>query len=179
MRTKPYRTKWRDMAFRDQPFGERFHTLGDIAEDVYQQVTPLGSTTRFGFRRPEGLRFSMLPEVVRHMPDFITPTHLVEVVGLGRDGLLKSIKTTKFEALKMWSKIAKMTGLMGLVIFVWNSAEHQFLIVSWENIVKEVTYSKRKHGVQSFESDGNQYYQLEWDRLKDAASTIGSWEDDE
>lgn len=166
------------MAYRDQSFEARYATLGDIAEGVYQEVTPLGSTTRFGFRRPEGLRFSMLPEILRHMPDFVTPTHLVEVVGLGRDGILKSIKTSKYEALKVWSKIAKLTGLMGLVVFVWNSFEHQFLVVSWENIVKEVSYSKRKHGVQKFESDGNEYYQLEWDRLKEAASTIGSWEDE-
>ncbi len=167
------------MAYRDQPFEARYATLGDIAENVYLQVTPLGNTTRYGFRRPKGLKFSMLPEVARHSPDFITPTHLVEVVGLGRDGILKSIKTTKYEALKVWSKIAKMTGLMGLVIFVWNSSEHQFLVVSWEAIVKEVSYSKRKHGVQKFESDGNEYYQLEWDRLKVVASTIGTWEDEE
>ena len=166
------------MAYRDQSFEARYATLGDIAEGVYQEVTPLGSTTRFGFRRPEGLRFSMLPEILRHMPDFVTPTHLVEVVGLGRDGILKSIKTTKYEALKVWSKIAKLTGLMGLVVFVWNSFEHQFLVVSWENIVKEVSYSKRKHGVQKFESDGNEYYSLEWERLKVVASTIGSWEDE-
>ncbi len=164
--------------YRDLPFDQRYATLGDIAENVYLQVTPLGSTTRFGFRRPEGIRFSMLPVTLRAMPDFITPTHLVEVVGLGRDGILKSIKTTKYEALKVWSKIAKLTGLMGLVLFVWNSSERQFLVVSWENIVKEVSYSKRKHGVQKFESDGNEYYSLEWDRLKVAASTIGSWEDE-
>ncbi len=106
------------MAYRDQPFEARYATLGDIAENVYLQVTPLGNTTRYGFRRPKGLKFSMLPEVARHSPDFITPTHLVEVVGLGRDGILKSIKTTKYEALKVWSKIAKMTGLSRKTITV-------------------------------------------------------------
>lgn len=164
--------------FRDQPFAQRFQVMGDTAEDVFLAVTPLGNTTRFGFRRPKGVKFSHFPERYRHMPDFITPTYLVEVVGLGRDGILKSIKTTKYEALKWWNKQAKEGGLLGLVVFVWNSSQKEFIILEWSDIVAEVSYSKRKYGVQAFESDGNTYYRLDWERLRNKAATVGVYDED-
>ncbi len=164
-------------AYRDQSFQQRFATLGDEAEGVYLAVTPLGNTTRVGFRRPKGVKFSQIPEFFRHMPDFITPTYLVEVVGLGRDGILKSLKTTKYEALKFWNKAAKVGGLMGVVLFVWNSSEKEFLILGWKDVVAEVAYSKRKHGIQAFESDGNTYYRLDWLRLRDKSTTVGSYDE--
>jgi len=111
------------------------------------------------------------------MPDFITPTYLVEVVGLGRDGILKSIKTTKYEALKWWNKTAKEGGLLGLVVFIWNSAAKEFITLEWSNIVAEVKYSKRKYGVQAFESDGNTYYRLDWDRLRGKAAVVGVYDE--
>lgn len=166
-------------AYRDQPFSQRFSTMGDEAEGVYQAVTPLGNTTRFGFRRPKGIRFSGIPERLRHMPDFMTSTYLVEVMGLGRDGILKSMKTTKYEALKWWNKVAKEGGLMGLVIFVWNSHKRQFLLLQWSSIVEEVNYSKRKYGIQSFESDGNTYYRLDWERLTKKATFVSGHEPDD
>jgi hypothetical protein len=151
--------------------------MGDEAEDVYQAVTPLGNTTRFGFRRPKGIRFSTFPENLRHQPDFVTSTYLVEVMGLGRDGILKSMKVSKYDALKVWNKIATMLGLMGLVIFVWNSSKKQFLTLTWSSIVEEVAYSKRKYGIQSFESDGNTYYRLDWGRLVKKATFVGTYEE--
>ena len=165
------------MEYRDQPFAKRFATMGDEAEGVYQEARPLGKTTRFGFRRPQGIKFGMLPDVAKHMPDFITTTYLVEVCGLGRDGILKSIKVSKYDALKVWNKIAQMIGLIGVAIFVWNSAEKQYLVLAWKAIVEEVAYSKKKHnGPLAFENDGNQYYPLEWERLKEKAQVIGAWE---
>jgi hypothetical protein len=167
------------MSYRSQPFHQRFATLGDQAEAVYTDVLPLGNSTRFGFRRPEGIKFSSLPEHLRHTPDFVTATYLVEVVGLGKDGILKSIKVSKYEALKVWSKIAKMLGLMGLVLFVWNSAERQFLIIAWSDIVAEVAYSKKTFGIQKFENDQNEYYPIPWSRLVEKSTFIGSHDDDD
>lgn len=167
------------MSFNEQPFHQRFQVMGDTAEAVYEAVAPLGDTTRFGYRRPKGVKFSTFPEIVRHQPDFVTPTYLVEVMGLGRDGILKSMKTTKYEALKVWNKVAKMLGLLGLALFIWNSSKRQFIVIAWQDIVDEVGYSKRKYGVQKFESDGHEYYRLDWDRLTERASFIGSYESDE
>jgi hypothetical protein len=61
--------------------------IGDTAEEVYQKVAPLGNTTRFRFRRPKGVKFGTFPEGIRHMPDFVTASYMVEVMGLGRDRL--------------------------------------------------------------------------------------------
>jgi len=165
------------MSFSEQPFSQRYTVLGDTAEAVYEKVKPLGNTLKFGYRRPKGIRFSHLPPTVRHQPDFITPSHLVEVVGLGRDGILKSIKTSKYEALKVWNKIAKEMGLLGLVIFVWNSHKKTFLVLAWSDIVQEVAYSKRKHGLQTFKNDGNTYYRLDWERLLKRAVTVGTFDE--
>jgi hypothetical protein len=164
------------MAFNEMSFAQRFQVMGDVAENVYREVTPLGNTTEFGFRRPKGVRFGSFPATLRHMPDFVTDTHLVEVMGLGRDGILKSMKLPKYEALKEWNKIAQQIGLMGLVLFVWNSSENQFLVLSWKDIVAEVGYSKKKYGVLAFENDGNEYYRLDWSRLKDKATFVGTHE---
>lgn len=165
--------------FHSKSFKQRFAVMGDTAENVFKEVQPLGNSTRFGFRRPKGVKFTQFPERLRHMPDFITPTYLVEVMGLGRDGILKSLKTTKYDALKWWHKVAKEGGLLGVVLFIWNSSKHEFLILSWDEIVKEVAYSKRKYGVQAFESDGNTYYRLDWDRLREKSVMVGAYDDEE
>ncbi len=161
--------------YRDQSFSQRFATMGDTAEHVYEAVSPLGNTTKFGFRRPKGVKFSTFPVRLRHQPDFVTASYLVEVMGLGRDGILKSMKTTKYDALKGWHKFAKWLGLMGVILFVWNSAEKQFLTLTWDDLVLEVAFSKRKYGVQAFENDGNTYYRLDWDRLKERAAYVGDY----
>lgn len=166
-------------AFHDQTFAQRFAVMGDTAENVYEAVAPLGNTCRFGFRRPKGVKFSTFPEKLRHQPDFVTATYLVEVMGLGRDGILKSMKVSKYDALIVWNKVAKLLGLMGLVLFVWNSSKKQFLTLTWSSIVEEVAYSKKKYGVQTFASDGNTYYRLDWDRLVDKAAYIGTFDDSE
>lgn len=106
----------------------------------------------------------------------MTATYLVEVMGLGRDGILKSMKVTKYDALKVWNKIAIMLGLMGLVVFVWNSSKNQFVTLAWSSIVEEVAYSKKKYGVLAFENDGNEYYRLDWDRLVKKATFVGAYE---
>ena len=165
------------MSFHEQSFAQRFQTMGDYAEAVYMEVKPLGNTTRFGFRRPKGVKFGSLPEGLRHMPDYVTASYLVEVMGLGKDGILKSMKLTKYEALKMWNQFAKRIGLLGVMLFVWNSSEKQYVVLSWGDIVEEVKYSKRTDGIRTFENDGNQYYPLRWERLAARAAFIGHYDE--
>lgn len=150
--------------------------MGDESENVYETIRPLGSTVRFGLRRPEGIKVSQIPETLRHAPDYFTVTHLVECMGMGRDDILKSLKVSKYEALKQWQKIAKQLGLMGVMLFVWSSHHRRFLVINWENVVEEVSYSKKKYGVQTFENDGVQYYRLDWNRLADKAIIQGAHE---
>ncbi len=163
-------------AFHKQSFSRRFSVMGDTAENVYSEVKPLGDTTRFGFRRPKGVKFSSFPPGFRHMPDFITASYLVEVMGLGRDGILKSLKVTKYEALKEWHKLSLRLGGLGVAFFIWNSSKSQYLVLNWKDVVAEVAYSKKKHGVQVFENDGNEYFRLDWARLVDKATFVGDHE---
>ena len=152
--------------------------MGDTAEKVYQKVAPLGDTTRFRLRRPKGVKFGTFPVGFRYMPEFITAFYLVEAMGVGRDGILKSMEESKFGALKEWNKFAKRCGL-GLMVFVWNSSKRQFITLAWADVVREVTHSKKKYGVQQGENDGEAYFRLDWDRLVAAATYVGGYEEDE
>ncbi len=125
--------------------------MGD-AEEVYQKVAPLGDTTRFRFRRPKGVKFGTFPVRFRYMPEFITASYLVVVMGVGRDGILKSMEESKFGALKEWNQFAKRCG-QGLIVFVWNSSKQRFITLAWADVIREVAHSKRKYGVQQSENE--------------------------
>jgi hypothetical protein len=161
------------MSYHDQPFSARQGTLGDIAEDVFMATSPLGNAERFGWRRPENISMKTLTPGIRNMPDFYAASgYLVEVAGLGKDGILKSIKVEKYESLKTWRKIAKMLDLVDVALFVWNSYEERFVLINWESLVKLVAKAKKQNGVQSF-ADGNEYYPINWEWLIDEAAFVG------
>lgn len=161
--------------FSEKPFDQRFSEMGDQSESVYEAVKPFGNTIRFGFRRPKGINFRKLPKTIAHMPDYMTETNLIEVMGLGRDGILKSMKVEKYNALKIWSRVAVILGLdAGIWFFVWNSSQQQFAIVQWSKMVGLIAKSKKQLGVQKFEEDGNEYYPLPWEWLLESASWVGS-----
>ncbi len=165
------------MSFSEQSFSQRFQVMGDAAEAVYEAVAPLGSTTRFGYRRPKGVKFGTFPEALRHAPDFTTASYFVEVMGLGRDGILKSMKLSKYEALKIWHAHGKKIGLLGVALFIWNSSKKQYIVLSWKDIVEEVKYAKRADGIQKFKNDGNEYYPLRWERLVERATFVGNYDE--
>ncbi len=159
------------MTFRSKPFSQRFTEMGDLAEGIYEQARPLGKTTRWGWRRPKAVSIRHMPENVRHMPDFYADTgYLVEVMGLGKDGVLKSLKVSKYEALKIWRKIADLLGL-GLAVFIWNSHTSQYVMLDWPEIVKLVARAK-KRGVEKFENDNNEYYPIDWDWIVELGKPI-------
>lgn len=164
------------MSFREQPFNQRFAVLGDTAEAVYDAVLPLGNGTQFGFRRPKGIKFNNFPENLRHMPDRVTATYMVEVMGMGRDGILRSMKVTKFNALKVWNTIAPKLGLLGVALFVWNSHKKQYLVLSFKSMTKLVNQSMKDYGIQTFEVDGVEYYRINWDDLRKEALLIGEYD---
>lgn len=151
------------MGFSDLPFRERYKTLGDTAERVFIQLSEqgelLGTAVRVGWRRPD---FDMrhMSETLKHFPDFYTERGwLVEVLGCGRDGILK-LKKTKWHALKYWSK-AQPTAF-----FVWNSAERRWVLAAYETIMKHVNRCRRRpDGEGEFTSDGKRYWALRWAEL--------------
>lgn len=162
------------MAFNELPFNQRFKSMGDEAEAVYEEAKPMGLTTRFGWRRPKGITFKKMPLVLRHSPDYYAQAgYLVEVMGMGKDGVLKSLKVEKYNALKVWKRIADLLGLE-LALFIWNSYEQQYVTILWPSLVKLVTKSKRSLGVESFD-DGNEYYPILWEWIIKEAVWVSDW----
>lgn len=156
--------------YRDQGWNQRFSSLGDESEGVYLTVRPLGPTTRYGLRRPEGVAVSKFPPPVAHTPDFITYQHWVEVGGLGRDGIYKSIKVEKWRALLVWQKIGKLLELPGGgMFFCWNSAKKVYALVTMKEMTKLVKRSVEEYGVASFEVDSVEYHPLPWEWILAAA----------
>lgn len=154
------------MAYHQQPWSQRFKTLGDIAEGVFLQVAPLGPAERVGWRRPS-LPMSAMSDFLRHAPDFYTKSgHLVEVMGCGRDGIVK-LKESKYKALLEWAKHQK------LALFVFNSKLNTWVLTPFESVKKAVARARRRGRVAAFENDGNVYFELPYQELqedKDAMS---------
>ena len=160
------------MGYRDQPFHQRFDKMGDEAEGVYAKIKPFGKTIRFGWNRPKGIEFKKLPQILRHKPDFYAEDgYLVEVVGLGKDGILKSIKVEKYEALKTWARIARLLDLE-LAFFIWNSSKNQYALLTWKKLTVLTRRSANKLGIQAFANDGNEYYPIPWEWILEAASWV-------
>lgn len=156
--------------YSKQPWGARFATLGDEAEAIYFQHKPLGPTTRWGFRRPEGVAVSKFPNAVAHTPDAVTYQHYVEVMGMGKDGVLKSVKVEKWSALQVWQKISRLCSMSGgVMFFVWNSSTRTFAVLDFASMTKLVKKSITSLGIQRFENDNNEYHPIPWEWLEAAA----------
>ena len=129
--------------------------MGDEAERKFEELAEDNSFVRFGFNRPP-FRMTNLSSFIRHTPDYVTKAgHLVECMGMGRDGVLK-LKLEKYEALMEWN--AKQP----VLLFVWNSAEEISVAIDWDALKSLVGRSRRDAGVRAF-NDGNEYYPILFD----------------
>ena len=116
---------------------------------------------------------SKMSAVLRHAPDYYAEAgYWVEVMGCGRDGVLKSLKVVKWESLKKWKTFARMAEV-DLVLFVWNSHTEQYVILSWDE-TKELVKKARRRGIEAFH-DGNEYFPILWEWIVDTASFVGTW----
>jgi len=144
--------------YHEQNWSQRFKSLGDEAEAMFTQSLPLGKAQRLGWRRPT-VTMRHMPPTLKHMPDYYTEGGmLVEVMGMGADGILK-LKTTKWEALKWWNKLCPVT------LFLWNSAARCWCTVPWSSL-KWLVRLARISGIKSFENDGNTYYPIQWEWIE-------------
>ena len=163
------------MSFADQPTSVRFMAMGDEAEGVFENAKPLGNAVRFGWRKPKGISISNMPPHLRHTPDYMTESgYFVEVVGLGRDGILKGVKPEKYEALKVWNRISKMLGGKGVLLFCWNSSWRTYAIMDM-NTVKGLVQRAKNRGVETFQ-DGGEYYPIEWRWIVEKAVILEKWD---
>ena len=149
------------MGYREQQWSQRVGTLGDIAEGVFEDVAPFGSSIRFGLNRPPFKVGKLTPEQ-RSAPDYLSGTgFFVEVQGCGRDNILK-VKLEKWNALKAWNK-----HIGEVRFFFWNGNLSEWVAMSWDAVSKLVTKAKRTDGVQEF-NDGNEYVGIHWDWIDGA-----------
>lgn len=133
--------------------------MGDKAElrfEAYckEQQWPF---ERFGWNRPSTGTYHMT-RMLRFMPDFYANAKLWEVMGMGRDGILKSMKLEKWEAMKAWNKVQP------LAFYVWNSSEKRGVVIGWHRMVQLVARARRR-GVLQFH-DGPEYYPIPWEDIE-------------
>jgi hypothetical protein len=148
--------------YRNRSWDERVGTLGDMAEGVFEAISPYGRWERFGWNRPQNVTMRHMAPFVRHAPDYYTQTGvLVEVMGCGKDNLVK-LKVDKYEALKTWNRVANPVAL-----FLWNSSEREWAVLEWDDIKRLFNKAKRK-GVLEFEPDKNKYVAIDWEWVEGA-----------
>ncbi len=107
------------MSFHQQSWAAREGKLGDEAEGVFFSLHP--NSVKYGLDRPP-INLAKVPAFIRYTPDFLMHNRLVEVMGLGRDGLLK-LKVDKLVALNRWGNIFPVS------LFVWNSHRQVWAMV--------------------------------------------------
>lgn len=133
-------------AFHEQGWTQRFGVLGDTAEAVFDLVHP--KNHKLGLNRPPFGLGGMDP-VMRYTPDRMIRTSAVEVMGIGRDGVLK-LKHEKLDALKTWAKI------MLVDLFVY----HQTADVYYQAPLSKWNLALARHGVDDEFDDGKTYIAL-------------------
>jgi len=145
------------MSFNQGNFAARFGAMGDEAEKQFEQWCEAQGWKyeRFGWNRPS-TGMGGMSRMLRNTPDFYADHALWEVMGMGRDGILKGLKTEKWEAMKDWNRVQRVG------FFIWNSSTKRPIIVSWQRMVLIVARARRA-GLRQFH-DGPMYYaiELEW-----------------
>jgi hypothetical protein len=142
------------LSFNRAGFGARFATMGDPAEEIFAEVEP--KHHKLGMRRPP-FGLAGMPSTMRYIPDFVTRNSFVEVMGVGRDRLLK-VKNEKLDALKLWSVLGPVE------LFVWDQhkdATFQAPLAEW---VTAMTH----HGERGTFSEGKSYIALHVDHFPTA-----------
>lgn len=151
------------MTFSEQKFASRFTAMGDLAEAQYQEQQPHGTCVRFGWQRPP-VHMGNMTAVLRYMPDFYAQDGcLVEVMGCGRDGILKGMKVDKWSAMLVWHE-----HVADVRFWLWNSTLDKGISLTLIQMAVLVQRSATDLGVRSFEVDGNRYYPLPWEWIEKA-----------
>tara|TARA_R100001463_G_scaffold4829_1_gene17233 strand:- start:1714 stop:2154 length:441 start_codon:yes stop_codon:yes gene_type:complete len=126
--------------FKDRAFEHRFKLMGDLAEQAFETSWKKGFV-RYGLNRPP-LKMSSLPLEIRHTPDYLTSSHLVEVQGIGKDQKLK-LKLDKWKALDWWNMVHP------LLFFIYDSFNDRVTMLEWEtltNLCKDAEIETFKEG---------------------------------
>lgn len=127
--------------------------MGDEAEGVFEKVHPWGFI-RYGLDRPP-LKVGALSLKLRYTPDYLTGSSLIEVIGCGRDGVIK-LKCEKLTALQMWELDHPVQ------IFFWDSHNEKYAYAPLGDVVRAIYTTSN---VQRF-NDGKPYWALKVEDLE-------------
>ncbi len=133
--------------FADQSFDKRFNDMGDLAEGVFEEWSPV-NFVRFGLNRPP-LAMWKLPPRIRYTPDYLTSDYLVEVQGFGRKQVVH-MKLDKWKSLLWWDR-----NVMPVRLFLHDSHNDRQLMFP----IKKLRPLVDKAEVRKF-PEGNEYYAI-------------------
>lgn len=114
------------MQFHKQNWNQRFQTMGDEAEGIFETVYR-NNWVRTGLNRPP-LQMHALAVPVRYMPDYLTSKSWVEVQGCGRDKVIR-IKAEKLNSLAEWLKLGHPVDM-----FFWDTTNKRYTQVSLDDV---------------------------------------------
>jgi len=135
-------------SFRNQNWPSRLGTMGDIAENVFEEVHPFG-WSRFGLNRPP-FSVAKLSMKMRYAPDYLTTASLIEVQGHGADQKTK-LKVEKQRALYLWQQDYPVQ------LFLWDNHHKAYGLVTLD----QMTHDIDAHGRLNHFPEGKPYWEID------------------
>lgn len=151
--------------YRKQEFSQRFHRLGDQAEEAFETACLAAGLSYevYGWRRPR-VDMSKMSANTRATPDYwLGVGCFVEVMGCGRDGLVK-LKVEKARALDVWNDT-----IDPVRFFAYSSSQNAFAFVDWSTLWSFYMDAP----LRSFEVDGKEYKAISWKGLLQESIPLG------
>lgn len=140
------------MSFHQQSFHNRFGSMGDQAEAVFDAVYE-GKTHALGLNRTwqngQQLYMGKMTSAMKATPDRMVSDHLAEVMGIGRDQTGK-FKDNKMTPLLEWEFVGPVT------IFIYDSFNHRY----WEASLGAWMNACLESGTREAFHDGPEYWAL-------------------
>ena len=117
-------------SFKDQPWSQRFQSLGDEAEKAFEAREK--KWARSGWNRPE-FTMNKMPKTICYMPDYVMDIKgypaWVEVQGCGQDQLFK-FKDDKLAALKWWQGMSQMK----VYLWLWDATNERVFFLTVDDL---------------------------------------------
>lgn len=146
------------MSFHTQSFNNRFGSMGDQAEAIFDLVYE-GKVHELGLNRNwqngDRLYMRQMTPAMRAAPDRMVSDHFAEVMGIGKDQMGK-FKDVKVGPLGEWDRhIGPVT------IFIYDSFNHRY----WEAPLADWVDACERHATRQAFHDGPEYWALPVDHF--------------
>ena len=125
------------MAFSDLNWNQRFESMGDETEGIFEEMYP-EQYVRFGFNRPP-FSIAKMPLQLRYAPDYIEGgIRFVECQGIGAAGL--KVKIEKLMALQHWDL------MLPVHFFIWSRPKEMVTEFTLKELLKYAGQEKASLG---------------------------------